>query len=196
MRILPLLASLLLLLSSIASAHDPRFCRAHMVINDQGTTWTLTVHYDVDSMLAETDPYHMTDSDFQRLARVPREKWQAWLEELIPEFEQYVTVAFDGHKARPTRITFPDYARGLPRAPFGKQYYETHTRRIYFEGSIPAGANQLTLRFRQLGPASVTIEHRGGPPAMKTQLEMDQVSDPFPVRPVVQQRRNPGTPNS
>jgi len=184
---MPTLRALFALLSLLlfvvpASAHDLRFVKAAMEFDLTARTYELTVNYDVDSFLAGVDPYHMTDVEFQAIARMPKDEMNRKLDDARFALEKSVEIAFDNRIERPD-IAFPEYAEGMPAAPMGTAgYYLEHTRRVVFTGSIPEGAEAFTLTTKGMGNCSLVIRQKGVEAEVMHAIGPDQTSPAYSLK--------------
>ena len=172
----------LALLMAPAAAHDLRFVKAAKELDLTARTYQLTVNYDVDSFLAGVDPYHMTDVEFQAIARMPKDEMNKKLETVGFEMGKSVEISFDGRAERP-EIAFPEYADGMPAAPMGTAgYYLEHTRQIVFSGKIPEEAQAFSLTTKGMGNCSLTIRQKGVETEVMHALGPDQTSPPYSLK--------------
>ena len=165
-------------LAGEARAHPPPAARAVLDLTGNGE-YRLTITCDVAALVMQAPQGHLGEARANELRELPDKELRAWIADATRALRENLVLSFDGKRALPSAIRFPD-PDGLRRVAQAHAVDDA-TETIVVTGAVPHGAETFRLAFPEdLGHVFLTVHRVGGTPE-PVSLGPGETSRPLPI---------------
>jgi hypothetical protein len=161
-----------------ASAHDLGITDARVELAGDGT-YRLDLRVDVDALALGAPPSADSAGLAARLAAMSESELATYVEGAADTLSRRVRLRFDGEKAVPAEVTFPEWEDGTAVEIDPPTVLGTVAR---LTGPVPPGAAEMTVGLsRAFGAAQVTVREASSGRVATHLLDPGADTPPFPI---------------